>query len=441
VASAAADDLARNIPEKSASLLRGVALSVNISWGGAVNTPRDDCDAVGLLANECPLDPALRLRPETALSSALPSSLGPDVLMAAASAIANLVAATRDGKEWVFYSRDWNYYAGLGRYRPGWFRRKVVLAAVDALEGPGLIEHRRTRPSAHATLRSAIRFAPGVTLPATAELIEQPSEVIVLRSESKEHVCYRDTRLTRRMRRDVLEHNAFLKPLALEIRGPEAQVAAPGLLTVRGRPCHLHLRSYRRVFNGDFRHGGRWYGPFWQSLPSDIRSTIHINGLPVVELDYRSCHYRLLAAAYGLITSPTADPFEATGAERAHIKRAFHIMLNAATRSAAERALANELRTAGLADAYQRSTGLIDEVLHRFSHLAPSLLSGVGPRLQNIDAGICARVQQRLRAKDIPCLSVHDSFLVQAQHHKQLEAIMQLEFEAESEELRSRKHI
>jgi hypothetical protein len=59
-------------------------------------------------------------------------------------------------------------------------------------------------------------------------------------------------------------------------------------------------RDYYRVFHGNFDHGGRWYGPWWQLLPSRVREGIRIDGENTCELNIRVSQLRLLCARGGV---------------------------------------------------------------------------------------------------------------------------------------------
>ena len=58
----------------------------------------------------------------------------------------------------------------------------------------------------------------------------------------------------------------------------------------------------------------------------------------------------------------------------------------------------------------------------------PPWNTGSGLWLQDIDAEVCARVQAHLRADGIPCLSVHDTFIVPLSAHDRTRAVMDEEF-------------
>lgn len=59
-------------------------------------------------------------------------------------------------------------------------------------------------------------------------------------------------------------------------------------------------RKLRRVFaNNSFSAGGRFYGGWWQGIPSEYRKYIEIDDSITVELDYATLQPRLLYAQHG----------------------------------------------------------------------------------------------------------------------------------------------
>ena len=53
---------------------------------------------------------------------------------------------------------------------------------------------------------------------------------------------------------------------------------------------------------------GRFYGPWWQNLSSELRSQIFINDTPTVEIDFKAMHIQILAALEGVEVD--GDPYE-----------------------------------------------------------------------------------------------------------------------------------
>ena len=64
-------------------------------------------------------------------------------------------------------------------------------------------------------------------------------------------------------------------------------------------PVNLSKRTSRRVFGrGLFERGGRFYGGWWQNIPSAYRSVISITGKPTIEMDYSQYHPNILYNLY-----------------------------------------------------------------------------------------------------------------------------------------------
>jgi hypothetical protein len=165
-----------------------------------------------------------------------------------------------------------------------------------------------------------------------------------------------------------------------------------------------------------------------QSLPFRVREGIRINGEETCEPDIRGCHMRLLCARAGIALGPDEDPYDGLGPLRKEIKLAVNVMLNASSWPSARGALIEKL-----ASRYGPSVGTQVDLLRtaiekRYSALGPYWNSGFGLRLQNVDAAVCADVQRQLRSDGIPCLSIHDSFVVPRSAHDRTIAVMNEEF-------------
>jgi hypothetical protein len=383
-----------------------------------------------------PFDPHRRLRdPEATL--ALLGLSRCDGLQGdtEAALVANLIWLVHmtDAK-WLFYGRDHNHYVGGRRYYPRFYRRRRMVAAVESFAARGLVVEERTRPSLGARYRS--RFAPSDSflerlrsLPFTvATLVRQRKELIVLKDEQGIFKPYAETDATFALRKDVVEHNGFLACFDITVCHPAAHYDDQGFLVIGDERFDPTRKSYHCVYNGDFGLGGRWYGPWWQRLPRAVRSGILINGLPTRELDIRACHMRLLCARMG-IDLGDADPYLGFDFPRAEIKKAVNMLLNAPTWQSAHGAITDWLGEQYGGAASARATEIRRALRARYAALEPFWASGYGLKLQNLDARIAARSQQRLRHRHVPCLSIHDSFVVPAEHEALTAAIMAEEFE------------
>jgi hypothetical protein len=250
----------------------------------------------------------------------------------------------------VFYSRDHTFYAAVRAGAPSWFTRSIVVTAVDQVVACGLLEHWRTAPSPCARFRSRLgatqKLVEAIGLDDVSALAWQQAPAVILRCRADRRRILNPTKVLndeelgklRQIERDVEEHNRFLSAYEISFP-PDAAVALPtGLVKVAGTYVRPQCRSYYRVFNGDLRHGGRWYGPFWQNVPSGVRPKLQINGEPVVELDFAACQLRFMFACVGLpdpldgqirAADPAFDLYCIDGLPRDIVKLALLIMTNA----------------------------------------------------------------------------------------------------------------
>jgi hypothetical protein len=404
---------------------------------------RDGCK--GLSRQDKPFQPWLTLSDPAGMAAGLGLPLCANALVddAICALVAGLIALEQMGHaEWLFYSRDDHHYVGLGRNVPRFYRRKVVIEAVDRLADAGLVEHCKTNPSPRARYRSRIRATPALrarigTLPAAATRLGASHAIVLRGADGRPHL-YKETKSTSALRQDVETHNTFLKAFEVTVSHSEAGYDAQGYLVIGGHRLNPLRTSYRRIFNSSFARGGRWYGPWWQSVPSRIRGGICINGEPTCEPDIRGCHMRLLCARAG-VALRDGDPYAGLGLPRNHVKLAINVMLNARNWRSARGALIERL-----SDCYGPTPGShVDQiraaVRTRFPALEPHWNTGFGLVPQNIDAGICASVQRRLRDQDIPCLSVHDRFIVPQSARDLTVAAMDEEFDRACRLLRARR--
>jgi hypothetical protein len=414
-----------------------------VDCGDEEPAERNGCK--GLSREDKPFQPWLTLSDPAGMAAGLGVPLCAKSLVhdAICALVAGLIALEQMGhEEWLFYSRDDHHYVGLGRNVPRFYRRNVVIEAVTRLADAGLVEHCKTNPSPHARYRSRIRATPALRarigpLPAAATRLDA-SEAIVLRGADGRPHPYKETRSTYTLRQDVETHNAFLEGFKVDVSHPDACYDAQGYLVIDGQRLNPKRASYRRIFNRSFARGGRWYGPWWQSVPARIRGGIRINGEPTREPDIRGCHMRLLCARAG-VEIGDGDPYAGLDLPRNHVKLAINVMLNANSWQSARGALIERL-----SDSYGPTAGShVDQIRtvieSRFPALDPYWNTGFGLVLQNIDAAICGRVQQGLRNDGVPVLSIHDSYIAPQSAYDLTVAVMDQEFDRACRLLRARR--
>jgi hypothetical protein len=199
----------------------------------------------------------------------------------------------------------------------------------------------------------------------------------------------------------------------------------------------LHFQSryqyLHRVFNyGSFKQGGRFYGAFHLELPKELRSHIRINGEPTVEFDYSALHIRMLYHLEGI--EYFEDPYTAVcddEAERKIYKLVQLIAINSESEAKAVKAIRDQLRKNEIY--FDLSNESIRRCLGRFKKghptIAKYLNTGIGLKLQNLDGKVTDKILRIMTENRIPCLPVHDSYIVPRQDEILLKEVMHESYE------------
>lgn len=189
---------------------------------------------------------------------------------------------------------------------------------------------------------------------------------------------------------------------------------------------------YCRIFNETFNFGGRFYRADILAIKNkenDCRLDIKINGDPIVEVDFSNLHFRIASALEEISTDDLPldvysgiIPDETNKWDRAIVKVAVNIMFNCKNEEDAQRAIQLEINkikntpdsnyTLGVAKAVM---SLIKCEYPDFAHMFCDSDS-FGRILQNHDSNLASDILEVFVEKEIPCLPVHDSFIVQKQH-------------------------
>lgn len=189
-----------------------------------------------------------------------------------------------------------------------------------------------------------------------------------------------------------------------------------------------------RVYNGNFRHGGRYYVPgnSWQNAPgltkpAPNRSHLLINGEPVIELDFSEFHPRMLYGEVGVC--PPADCYAVGNWPRKLVKLALLVLVNAKSRSNAIGAIAydDEMKKFGKVgrEAMTEAVRLIADVKRVHKPIAHLFHTGAGLRLMRTDSDLTERVlATTILGKGIPTLCLHDGFMVPASKRADLAGAM-----------------
>jgi hypothetical protein len=337
---------------------------------------------------------------------------------AASSVLAEAILSAETGRA-VSYSRNRNFYAKSHRYRSNSYTYATVLPAIAALNAAGLIIDKRARQGRLG--RQSIFIASDKLIDAyddelIGQLAHDPGEIIRLKDSAGELVDYRDTRETRRMRRDLAQDNEHLAALRIDVPGAERR----GRHMVFNNNCFVMPTPgnglYRIFSRGSFAWHGRAYG-WWQNIPEAARATLTINGERVVEADYKSLHPTILYNEAGIRFS--GDPYDVDGFKRSDIKLGFVIAINAKNTPAAIAALADHLGTDR-----RYASNVIAAIKRRHKAIEKQFCSDAGVRLMRTDSELILTVMRTINANGEPALPVHDSLIVPARYEAQTTAKM-----------------
>lgn len=219
--------------------------------------------------------------------------------------------------------------------------------------------------------------------------------------------------------------------------------------------------EFYRIFTFDLNHGGRFYSRFIQSIPSDLRRFLQIDGKNVVESDYSSLHIYMAAGLSGNKLDINADAYHLNDDEefnkkftRKKIKLGMLIALNnglddtnsASTNKAIASSLskgfddyengdAQKLREA-IKDKYEYI--LNNDIIHNEILSVPEFMKditddqeielAIGCKLQNYDSELMKSVLNDLMEQNILAIPVHDSIIVSDEYKEIAEEVMKNNF-------------
>lgn len=390
-----------------------------------------------------------------------------------------------EGPEWVYYSRDTNFYSVLptlglkkdcgGKERYGlqhWTRTKIV-RVIDVLKRNSLIDHVMGKRGFNGEkgLRSKMRPTDELRqmLIGVSPREELQQEVIVLRSELAQLRNYLDTRFTDEARRRLREINRCNALHDFRIRIDDQQIRdlatrscciqrTPQQGTTHRTPYSNNedagsmlraisdlrfdwrrnadaweapLRTWMtRIFSRDsFELGGRFYRSDIQNISKELREHVVIDGMPSVELDYSGLHLRMLYHREGK-SMGGKDPYEFPGHPdldclRPATKKLSLIAINADSRRSALKAFTNSVKDEGwkLPERY-RIPQLLDIFEARHDAISRHFYSDAGIKLQRLDSDIAEQIMIELAVIGKPVACVHDSFVVKDADQELLHEVM-----------------
>lgn len=191
-------------------------------------------------------------------------------------------------------------------------------------------------------------------------------------------------------------------------------------------PSPLHAQfTYRRTFKRDLKSAGRFVAE-WQNLKKLDRQKLCVGGEWLVELDYVAMHPTMLLHMAGLkVTGDVYDLGVPEGA-RKFVKKCMNVALNAKSLKgmvgAMVRIMSKEPKIRQSLEVYQRATGptrlgativhVLEAIRTRYPAIGDKFFTSAWRELQYLESQISERVMLEFTQRGVPCLGLHDSFLV-----------------------------
>jgi len=245
--------------------------------------------------------------------------------------------------------------------------------------------------------------------------INSPENLIILRDVKKRNILYTDNEFTITARHNLELFNEML--------------SAHSISSENGF-C-MHRKNLHRIFNKDFKHGGRFYRGAWQSKSGNDRLRIRIDNIPVVELDYKAFHPTIL---YALNDLPFNEDLYAlkgysTGI-RGFLKMVMMVLINTGDVEKTRSAIQGMINSKKLYKPTEVTDirKIIDSLIDKHSDIYNLFSNDTGLKLQRLDSDITESIQMIFYKQDIPVLSIHDSFIIASGFEKKLRIAMEETF-------------
>lgn len=181
----------------------------------------------------------------------------------------------------------------------------------------------------------------------------------------------------------------------------------------------LAFRYMTRRYLNDTKHGGRFYNTTVQSLSSELRKYLVIDGKKTIEIDFNSLHINMLYHMEGKV--PPSNPYIYTGTKRKIVKKVGLIAINARNRRATTGASKKHFNENDISFNVKE---ILDEFLEHNKEIKKYLCSDIGIKLQYLDSTIMKKILEKCIKKKKIALSVHDSVIVQKEDKEYIINVM-----------------
>lgn len=342
---------------------------------------------------------------------------------------------------------------GGRRYNPLDIKYNSVRGALDKLEAGGYIiqekgSYEENRMTTMETTDKLMQWFEDAGW-SDVGIDKKVGTHITLRKSKKQngnaiYIDYEDTKYSKWLSEQIKQYDNLLNSCKIELWNDN------GTLDRKFKKFTIQRKFIKHNFkdkNTEFAFGGRMPGP-WANLSSELRKNITINGEPTIELDRDASH---LNAMYQVITGapyPHKDDPYLISVDGRRVPR--HIIKNFSSfmqgskspRGAAQSVInhykynATEVKSPKLKDIQKyeeylefkkktKPTDIANAILKKHPKVAKYYNNGkaYGDFISCWESDIVFEVVMELTKRDIPCLTVYDSFIVPLQYKDLVDSI------------------
>ena len=277
------------------------------------------------------------------------------------------------------------------------------------------------------------------------------NEYILLRenNEKKRLVDYQDTPQSNKMRELLERYNELLWDTSITLvkkdkkTGLEDEYKEIYDFIIQRK----FIQHRKDEYGVELGYGGRMYGP-WCSLNSGVRKHIRLDGEKTIELDLPASAINTLYVVRTGEKYPDGDPYylEINDLEipRHIVKKTLNIMFNTDSKKTAAGALdnyylPNHFNDTRSKDELQKSKhyiavkgfirplDIINAIIEKHQTVKEYFLRGkrFGDRITWYESDRVLEIIRRFTDRNIPILTVYDSFIVQEKYQENLERLME----------------
>lgn len=327
------------------------------------------------------------------------------------------------------------------RYDSKWLAYKPFIAAYEGLLELGLITETKGHWDKVTNKGKVTRTEPSPPFKRVLDkmfpeevimfTVHPDKETIVLKDTKGKRKDYKDNEFTKEARANLEIINGCLNRHWFDLDMTEEEFKSFYAVIQKRHKKDEHepatvnymARNLYRVFNnGTFAEGGRFNGGWWEYIPSGYRQCITINQKGTVEIDYSGFHPRMLYALEGMDMGER-DPYVIKGIEndRALGKITFTKLLNGDKRL-------DEPDNFDAKKIGMNWKEFLKKMEEYHPHIKHYFRTGYGLELQRKDSDIAEKVLLHFAKRNIPCLPIHDSFIIHHALRDELQEVMEREY-------------